>query len=489
MEDYEREGTVFGRAMEKSQHHTGAGNSCQRSPGWTSFRSMQATSEVRVFRDGLAGFFFYAVGLVLSTGLLSAGTLPAPAAPPDVAPAAPDATIHTIESTNYDADFSPGESTTNTPAELDEIYAPNDGYLDSYGGNRPLDWLKRPLNLLYEKTGLRLGFANTMLFMQPLGGQSSRSGAAGDLDFMSSWTLIGRGTKDTGRFVFTGEYRFRMGNQPPSEIRGQMGAIVAPTGTFNDRGWVIRDAYWIQRLFDARVRILIGRADPSDYVGSHWLQNVNNSFVNRNFSANAAVAFPGHGPMLGVSIRPTDQFYLTVGAANAYSNTLDGEFESLFNEWDLFTFGEIGYTPTFQGLGQGRYAFGLWHIDARSIGNLPEDYGLTFIVDQNLTDRLQIFARYAYSEGTLTNIRQSGQVGLGFSGLLGRKDDLTGAAFALTIPRSDASRNETVLEVFHRFQVTQNTQLSFGLQLIANPGNAPDNETAGAFYARLRTSF
>ena len=59
----------------------------------------------------------------------------------------------------------------------------------------------------------------------------------------------------------------------------------------------------------------------------------------------------------------------------------------------------------------------------------------------------------------------------------------------LTIPRSDASRNETVLEVFHRFQVTQNTQLSFGLQLIANPGNAPDNETAGAFYARLRTSF
>ncbi|MFZ4682131.1 MAG: carbohydrate porin [Terrimicrobiaceae bacterium] len=448
---------------------------------------MQPFPEVR--GSGLAIFYLLSALCVGGAGPLRAGPLPPEQSPAEVAAADPDPTIHTIESTNFDADFSPGESTTNTPAELDEIYAPNDGYLDAYGFNAPLDWLKRPLNSLYEKTGLRLGFANTMLFMQPLGGQSSRYGAAGDLDFMSSWTLIGRGTKDTGRFVFTGEYRFQMGDQPPSEIRGQMGAIVAPTGTFNDRGWVIRDAYWIQRLFDARVRILIGRADPSDYVGSHWLQNVNNSFVNRNFSANAAVPFPGHGPMLGVSIRPTDQFYLTVGAANAYSNTLDAEFESLFNEWDLFTFGEIGYTPTFKGLGQGRYAFGLWHIDARSIGNLPEDYGLTFIVDQNLTDRLQIFARYAYSDGTLTNIRQTGQIGLGLSGLFGRKDDLTGAAFALTIPRSDASRNETVLEAFHRFQVTRNTQLSFGLQLIANPGNAPDNETAGAFYARLRTSF
>lgn len=399
------------------------------------------------------------------------------------------ATIHAIESSNFDADFSPGEATTNTPAELDEIYAPNEGHLDSLGVNRPLDLLKNPLDSLYEKTGFRIGVANTMLFMQPMGGQSSRYGAAGDLDLMSSWTLIGRGTKDTGRFVFTGEYRYQMGSQPPSVIGGQMGTVVAPTGTFNDRGWVIRDAYWIQRLFDARVRIIIGRADPSDYVGAHWLQNVNNSFVNRNFSANPAVPFPGHGPMFGISIRPTDQFYLTAGASNAYSTTIRAEIDTVFNEWDIFSFGEIGYTPTFKGFGQGRYAFGIWHMDARSKYSLPEDYGFTFIADQNLTKNLQVFARYSYSDGMLTNVRQSAQIGLGLSGLLGRKDDLTGAAFALTAPRNEASRNETVLEVFHRFQVSRNTQLSVGLQLIANPGNAPDNETAGVFYARLRASF
>ena len=167
------------------------------------------------------------------------------------------------------------------------------------------------------------------------------------------------------------------------------------------------------------MRILIGRADPSDYVGAYWLQNVNNSFVNRHFSANPAVPFPGHGPLLGVSIRPTDLYYITAGACNAYSQTIRAELDTLFNEWDLFTFGEIGLTPTIKGLGTGRYTFGLWRLDERGKDGLPSDYGFTFILDQNLGERLQVFARYAYSDATLTNVRQLAQGGLGLHGLFG----------------------------------------------------------------------
>jgi len=400
-----------------------------------------------------------------------------------------DPSIHTIESSNLDADLSPGEATTNALAELDEIYAPHESYLGFTGIDRPLDLLANPLNALYEMTGLRLGAANTMLFMQPIAGQSSEYGAAYDLRVISAWTLIGRGSEDTGRLVITGEYREKIGDQPPSVLGRQMGTLVAPTSAFNDRRLVVRDFYWVQRLFDARVRILIGRSDPSGYVGAIWMQNVNNSFVNRSFSANPAVPFPGHGPMLGISIRPTDHFYITAGASNAYSVTTMAEINSLFSQWDLFAFGEIGYTPTFEGLGEGRYSVGLWHMDSREKLGLPEDEGMTVILNQNLGDKLQVFARYAYSDGTLTNVRQIAQAGLGLSGLLGRKDDLTGAAFSINIPRSTASRTETVLEVFHRFQVSNYNQFSVGLQLIANPGNATNDEAAGVFYARLRMSF
>ena len=346
-----------------------------------------------------------------------------------------------------------------------------------------------PLDALDEATGLRLGLAFTMLYLQPAGGSSDRYGAAGDLDFLSSWTLTGRGTEDTGRAVLTAEYRFKMGDQPPSAVGREIGTLIPPTNAFNDRGWVIRDAYWIQRLFDARLRILLGRAYPSDYFGAYWLQNVNNSFVNRHFSANPAVPFPGHGPLLGISIRPTDLCYITVGSCNAYSQAIRAEFDTLTNEWDLFTFGEVGLTPTIKGVGTGRYALGVWHVDERAKDGLPSDYGIIAIVDQNLTDRLQVFARYAYSDATLTNVRQLAQGGLGLHGLLGRNDDLTGAAFSVAIPRNEALRNESVLEVFHRFQVTKHTQLSFGLQGIFQPSNAPGTDAVCVFYARLRASF
>jgi hypothetical protein len=41
-----------------------------------------------------------------------------------------------IESSNLDADFTPGEATTNAIAELDKINAPHEGYLDSFGIDR-----------------------------------------------------------------------------------------------------------------------------------------------------------------------------------------------------------------------------------------------------------------------------------------------------------------------------------------------------------------
>jgi porin len=444
---------------------------------------MKFFSSVRlaVFR-GLFGVVGMGVFFLDSLG---AGEV-APMAPP---PEAEEVTIHEIESSNFDADLSPGEATTNVPAELEEIAVPQPGYLESLGAPSPMRWVVDPLEDLYRRTGLRLGVAHTILFLQPLGGQSSQYGSAGDLDFISAWTLIGRDTPDTGRFIFTTEYRYQVGNQPASLVGRQVGTLVAPTGAFNDRGWVVRDAYWVQRLFGGRLRVLFGRGDPSDYVGAHWLQNVNNSFINRSFSANPSVPFPGHGPLLGVSIRPVDWLYVTAGAANGYSDTTLLGVNSLVDEWDIFTFGEVGWTPTFKGLGEGRYAMGLWHMDARSIGNLPEDWGMTFIADQNLTDNLQVFARYSYADGALTNLRHSAQLGLGYGGLLGRPNDLTGAGFSLNAPVRTSSRNETVVEVFHRFQVTANNQLTVGFQAIANPGNAAEDVPAGMVYLRLRSSF
>jgi porin len=219
------------------------------------------------------------------------------------------------------------------------------------------------------------------------------------------------------------------------------------------------------------------------------MQNANNSFVSRHFAANPAVPFPGHGPMAGLSLRPTDRFYLTAGTANAYGDTSTAGFDSLADEWDLFSYAEFGFTPTLEGFGAGRYSIGFWNMDSRSADGLPSDQGLTVIADQRLSETLQVFGRYACSDAALTNVRHLVQAGVGMNGLFGRDGDLSGLAVSFARPQARASQDEKVIDVFHRFQATRHSQFSLGAQLIVDPGNAPGEDAIGFFYARLRTSF
>jgi porin len=399
--------------------------------------------------------------------------------------AAPAKTPYYLGSPVMDVGWTPGESPSSATEEIEDIFTPKEGAVDLRLVERPLAFLQGKANELADNTGLRLASAYTMLFQQLSGGPGDRYGGAGDFDVMSTWTLVGRGTENPGRFIFTFEDRFKIGSQPPSVLGRVAGTLIATTNAFNDRGWVIRDAYWSQRLLDGQLRFILGRADPSDFVGAHWLMNVNNSFVNRHFSGSPAMPSPGHGPSAGVSYRPEGLYYVTAGVSSAYGNTTQ-EFVSLK---DLFTFGEIGITPTFEGLGRGRFAVSPWHMDAREADNLPSSWGLTVVADQELSERFQLFGRYAYSDATLTNIRQMAQAGMGLRCLNGSADDLAGLAFSIAIPRDHTAREEKVLEAFYRVQLSAHAQVSAGAQAIFDPSNAPTSGTIGVFYGRLRVAF
>jgi hypothetical protein len=108
-------------------------------------------------------------------------------------------TVHDIESSVLDADFSPGEATTNTPAELDEINASHDGHLDFTGVTRPLDYLVDRLGALDEAAGLRLGVAYTMLYLQPTGGLVIATVPL-ESDFLSRGRPLGEAKIRAGRF-------------------------------------------------------------------------------------------------------------------------------------------------------------------------------------------------------------------------------------------------------------------------------------------------
>jgi hypothetical protein len=156
---------------------------------------------------------------------------------------------------------------------------------------------------LDKKFGLRIRAAYTTLFQSLSGGSWDQFGAAGDFDVMMSWTAVGRGTENTGRLVVDFEERSGIGNRTPNDLGGQVATLQPTANTFNDRGWVVRDVFWTQRLWEGQVRFLIGRADSTDYFGSTWMQSANNSFycwqLTRfvQFSLGAQSIFdPSNGP-------------------------------------------------------------------------------------------------------------------------------------------------------------------------------------------------
>jgi porin len=378
---------------------------------------------------------------------------------------------------------------TNPGEELEEIYEPQVASVDVGEFESPLDFFADKSRALETATGLRISLAYTMIGQQASGGQGVRSGASGDLDLMFDWTLLGRGTTDTGRFIFTVEERFNIGPDPASAVGPGVGALTNTTGGFNDRGTVIRDVLWAQRLFDDELRLWVGRMDISDYFGGHRLQSINNAFSNRAFSALATAGSPGHGLGAVATYRPTEEFYVTVGGANAYGRTTTSTADRFFEDFDLFYMSELGFTPEIEGLGRGRYAVALWYLAEREDPNIDSDAGVALIAEQDLNETVFALARYQWADEALERIKNSVQVGLGFNGLLGSQDNVTGVAFGFADPDPDGLRDEKVIEAFHRWQLTRYTQFSLGAQLILDPSNAPDDDAVGVLTARVRIAF
>ncbi|MBX3387360.1 MAG: carbohydrate porin [Phycisphaeraceae bacterium] len=446
--------------------------------------SSTATKRIAIRAIGLTAAALCVLALTAPTWAQAEPTEPTQPAEP-----APESVKESVYPYTPYEPWTGGEAPTSTPIELEDIYVPRRGVLDMPALDRPFDQIVDWSRSLEVAIGLRLGFAYTMVFQQATGGPGDRAGSAGDLDLFGTWTLLGRGTKNTGQLVFSGEYRHKIGPISAFDLRNEVGSLQRTTNGFNDRGWVVRDLYWVQRLFEDRLRLGIGRADPSDFFGSHWMQNLNASFFNRAFSANSVVPSPGHGTTGGFSIRPTDEFFITAGLSNMYGRSTINDWDTL-DEGDFFTFVEFGFTPTIKDLGRGRYRLLIWHADARVDNGNPSDRGFSIVADQELGEVLQIFARYGFAdEGTLTGIRSSFEIGLGFRGLLGAPNNLTGAAFAYSTAPSGGGQDEKILETFHRWQLTGFTQFSIGAQAIIDPSNNPDDDVVGVFSARFRIAF
>lgn len=347
--------------------------------------------------------------------------------------------------------------------------------------------LRRRLDELERGTNLRFGLANTIVFQQASGGSGERTTAAGDFDVLLRWSPVGAGTADSGSLFCSGEYRYKIGSATPASLGRTIGTLIPTVDGFGERPFVLKELYWEQKLLDGKFRFGLGRIDLGNLFGSHRLQSANSFFFNQAFSGLPTSNNPGPGLAAAAQLKLSDWLSVSGGAGDANGEATSARFTRLFEDGELLTFTEIAVLPQKENRGVGRFRLSFWHRDAGEATGRPAGQGVTLSCDQDLGERWVVFGRYGWSDGELTNVRHSVQAGATCEDVF-VKDGLLGIAAAWAAPTSRVGRDEKIIEVFQRFQVTEMVQFTIGVQGIFDPTNAPRDRALCVLSLRLRVS-
>lgn len=341
---------------------------------------------------------------------------------------------------------------------------------------------------LKEAAGLDLGIAYTALYQYATSDGVPNEGASGDFDFFGSWHLVGQEGKNAGSLTFATEGRHAFTSSTPSEIGRGIGSLWGTTDGFNTQEFSLTQLWWSQQFFGDRLRLRLGKLDQGTFIDKNRFKSASFYFLNQAFSSNPTLPFPASGLGVGGRYDVTDSLHITFGFSNANAVKTRIDIDTL-KEHEYFGTAEIRYSPEVQNRGKGNYRLTIWHADERKEGGLPSGHGLSLSFDQEIGHGVIPFLRYAFADGGVTATRQMLSGGIGIEGPFGMKDDLIGIGIAWGDPKARTWRDQYVGEVFYRLQLTANSRLTPGYQLIIRPSNASDDDTVSVFELRLRITF
>ncbi len=348
---------------------------------------------------------------------------------------------------------------------------------------------------LKEKLRMEFSLAYTALYQvssNATQGEQRNHAAGGIWDFNGLWQVLPDRKSYAAYLGFRSTSKHRLFTEiPPNDLAGNIGSLWSTAAFYSENPFFVSQLWLEQHILDNRLIIRLGKLDQSDYIDSFNFSSSKLFFINSAFSDNPTIPFPGNGLGAAALYQPNDLFYVlgSIGDANGDSDTFD--FDTFFDEQEFFSGVEIGILPTINGHGSGNYHIALWHSDGSKSGNAPSGNGLALTFQQLFKEEYNLFLRYSFSNGRVTNVKQivSGGVGLLDPFRTGLKKNLLGLAASWGEPEDKDLRSQYVIESFLRLQVFKSTQITPDLQLIINPSDAPGVDVIAIYGIRFRLVF
>lgn len=383
------------------------------------------------------------------------------------------------------------------------------------------------LNEALEPTGVEFAFSLTNIYQQNARGGTSTSRHQGR--FSGSYDL--EMSADLER-LFGAEgaqlYMLAEGTWSRRSIDDtSVGSAFGVNGDFTPREAFNIIEFWVQQsFFGDTLQLRIGKLDmagtfdcsgcPVSFDGNMYANDENTQFLNLALVNNPTIPLPDYGLGAILHWNPIENWYLSVGAADAQADKRETGFNTTFHDEDYFLYlAETGITPQLDSVNgplQGAYRVGLWYSpeprantqDDENGRAWRDDTGVYLSFDQLLAKEnddpedaqgLGAFFRYGYADDKTNDIPDFYSVGVQYAGLFeGRDADVLGVGYARgffsdrasTVYRDDY---ESVVETYYSAQVTQWLNLSPSVQYVANPGGTGNTKDAIVLGLRATMTF
>ena len=356
---------------------------------------------------------------------------------------------------------------------------------------------------LYDASGMKLGFAYNQLFQGVSESlpDADKWGTASTVDFIGTWELLHRGEPTQGQLVFGVQGRWNWGTTGPEDLGTEaLGSLSRPGNTFTaytPTFLPVRNLYWQQGSKEAGWVYRIGKITPDATLSTSAHIAAPLTFTSTAGVGAFAIALPDSGLGTVVDWHLNDRVKVLALVSDSNANREDWGH---IDEGDLFKAVELGVKlfPRTEKAGWSKLT--LWHNDgtrdgSSSNGNLgPDGWGVFLKMEQELTadGRFIGIAKYGWSDNNSALYKS--QANLLFlyydPDFIGRiQNDVIGVGMSYVEPALKGTRGEYNPELFYRFPLFPQVDLTLTYHSIINPSLDRDNDHASAFSLRIRSVF
>ncbi len=274
-----------------------------------------------------------------------------------------------------------------------------------------------------------------------------------------------------------------IGGNGPDELIGSFSGLNDDSGSLQSGDGVDRVSVrevWLQSfLLDERLKLVGGKIDLTNYFDSNTVANDETTqFITSAFVNNRTIEVPDNGPGLVAFFDTRKGFTFGLGL-----QSLDNSGTNITD--DIYGIAEIGYRSHFFFGQEGNYR--LW---GRIKGGKENNNGFGVSLDQNLTTRLTVFARYGANESEVDDatIASAWSAGLRLrSPFFSRVNDEVAFAFGM-LDIVDANE-ESAAELYYKFQINDHFAITPNFQAVFDPAGRGSNDTASVIGIRTQLEF